>query len=135
VKQSARQTILLAEDFEDTRLMMKLWLTKKGYRVLEAQSGEEAIALAQSQRPALIIMDVMMPGLNGLDATRRIREDQSLKKTPIVVVSAYGAAEYRAKAINAGCTEYVSTPFEPELLGRLIEKLLRENEPPIASSF
>jgi len=135
VKQSARQTILLAEDFEDTRLMMKLWLTKKGYRVLEAESGEEAIALAQSQRPALIIMDVMMPGLNGLDATRRIREDQSLKKTPIVVVSAYGAAEYRAKAINAGCTEYVSTPFEPELLGRLIEKLLRENEPPIASSF
>ena len=135
MKQSARQTILLAEDFEDTRLMMKLWLTKKGYRVLEAQSGEEAIALAQSQRPALIIMDVMMPGLNGLDATRRIREDQSLKKTPIVVVSAYGAAEYRAKAINAGCTEYVSTPFEPELLGRLIEKLLRENEPPIASSF
>jgi len=135
VKQSARQTILLAEDFDDTRLMMKLWLTKKGYRVLEAESGEEAIALAQSQRPALIIMDVMMPGLNGLDATRRIREDQSLKKTPIVVVSAYGAAEYRAKAINAGCTEYVSTPFEPELLGRLIEKLLRENEPPIASSF
>ena len=135
MKQSARQTILLAEDFDDTRLMMKLWLTKKGYRVLEAESGEEAIALAQSQRPALIIMDVMMPGLNGLDATRRIREDQSLKKTPIVVVSAYGAAEYRAKAINAGCTEYVSTPFEPELLGRLIEKLLRENEPPIASSF
>jgi len=135
VKQSARQTILLAEDFDDTRLMMKLWLTKKGYRVLEAESGEEAIALAQSQRPALIIMDVMMPGLNGLDATRRIREDQSLKKTPIVVVSAYGAAEYRAKAIHAGCTEYVSTPFEPELLGRLIEKLLRENEPPIASSF
>ena len=135
MKQSPRQTILLAEDFDDTRLMMKLWLTKKGYRVLEAESGEEAIALAQSQRPALIIMDVMMPGLNGLDATRRIREDQSLKKTPIVVVSAYGAAEYRAKAINAGCTEYVSTPFEPELLGRLIEKLLRENEPPIASSF
>ena len=135
VKQSPRQTILLAEDFDDTRLMMKLWLTKKGYRVLEAESGEEAIALAQSQRPALIIMDVMMPGLNGLDATRRIREDQSLKKTPIVVVSAYGAAEYRAKAINAGCTEYVSTPFEPEMLGRLIEKLLRENEPPIASSF
>ena len=124
MKQSARQTILLAEDFEDTRLMMKLWLTKKGYRVLEAESGEEAIALAQSQRPALIIMDVMMPGLNGLDATRRIREDQSLEQTPIVAVSAYGADEYRDRAISAGCTEYVSTPFDPEQLEDLIKKLL-----------
>ena len=117
-------TILLVEDFDDTRLMMKLWLMKKGYRVVEAENGEEAITLAEQQHPDLIIMDMMMPGLSGLDATRRIREDQSLQRTPIVAVSAYGADEYRAKAIAAGCDEYVSTPFEPDTLGALIKRLL-----------
>jgi len=115
VVQSAhtKPTILLVEDFDDTRLVMKLWLMKKGYRVVEAENGEEAVQLAEQQHPDLIIMDIRMPGLNGLDATRRIREYQSLQRTPIVAVSAYGAADYRAKAINAGCNEYVSTPFEP----------------------
>ena len=117
-------TILLVEDFDDTRLIMKLWLMKKGYRVVEAENGEEAVTLAEQQHPDLIIMDMMMPGLNGLDATRRIREDQSLQQTPIVAVSAYGADEYRAKAIAAGCNEYVSTPFEPDALGALIQRLL-----------
>ena len=117
-------TILLVEDFDDTRLMMKLWLMKKGYRVVEAENGEEAIAIAEELHPDLIIMDMMMPGLSGLDATHRIREYQSLQRTPIVAVSAYGADEYRAKAIAAGCNEYVSTPFEPDELGALIKRLL-----------
>ena len=117
-------TILLVEDFDDTRLIMKIWLSKQGYRVVEAENGEEAVILAEQQHPDLIIMDMMMPGLNGLDATRRIREDQSLQRTPIVAVSAYGADEYRAKAIAAGCNEYVSTPFEPDALGALIQRLL-----------
>jgi CheY-like chemotaxis protein len=120
----SQQTILLVEDFDDTRLMMKLWLMRKGYRVIEAENGEEAVDLAHTQAPDLIIMDLMMPGLSGLDATRRIREYQSLQQTPIVAVSAYGADEYRARAIDAGCDEYVSTPFEPEELGQLIKTLL-----------
>ena len=124
IKARSQQTVLLVEDFDDTRLMMNLWLTKRGYRVIEAESGEAAIELAQRERPDLIIMDMMMPGVGGLDATRQIREDQSLRQTPIVAVSAYGADQYRARALNAGCTDYVSTPFEPEALGRLIERLL-----------
>ena len=118
------QTILLVEDFDDTRLMMRLWLTKIGYRVIEAESGEAAIELAQRQHPDLIIMDMMMPGVGGLDATRQIREYQSLRQTPIVAVSAYGADQYRARALDAGCNEYVSTPFEPDALSQLIERLL-----------
>ena len=117
-------TILLVEDFDDTRLMMKLWLAKNGYRVVEAETGEEAINLAQRELPDLIIMDIMMPGMNGLDATHRIREHQSLRTTPIVAVSAYGADEYRAIALAAGCDEYVSTPFEPSALNELIKSLL-----------
>ena len=122
--QTPPRTILLVEDFDDTRLMMKLWLAKEGYHVVEAESGEAAIRLARDQRPDLIIMDIMMPGMNGLDATHRIREHQSLRTTPIVAVSAYGADEYRAIALAAGCDEYVSTPFEPSALNELIKSLL-----------
>jgi CheY-like chemotaxis protein len=122
------RTILLVEDFDDTRLMMKLWLVKNGYRVLEAETGEEAISVAQRELPDLIIMDVMMPGMNGLDATQRIREYQPLRRTPIVAVSAYGADEYRSIAIEAGCNEYVSTPFEPNALAELIKTLLIKRE-------
>ena len=119
-------TILIVEDFDDTRLMMKMWLVKHGYRVLEAETGEEGVALARQERPDLIIMDMMMPGMNGLDATQRIRQDRALRRTPIVAVSAYGADEYRRIAIAAGCNEYVSTPFEPTGLAELIETLLND---------
>ena len=125
---SALPTILLVEDFDDTRLMMKMWLVRNGYRVIEAETGEEAIVLAQQERPDLILMDVMMPGMNGLDATQRIRQDRALRRTPIVAVSAYGAEEYRSLALDAGCNEYVSTPFEPQTLADLIKDLLQDEE-------
>ena len=122
------RTILLVEDFDDTRLMMKLWLMRHGYRVLEAETGEEAINVAQREQPDLIIMDVMMPGMNGLDATQRIREYQALRRTPIVAVSAYGVDEYRSLAIEAGCNEYVSTPFDPSALADLIKSLIASRD-------
>ena len=123
----ALPTILIVEDFDDTRLMMRMWLTRNGYRVIEAQTGEEAIDMAQRELPDLILMDVMMPGMNGLDATQRIREYQALRRTPIVAVSAYGADEYRSLAIDAGCNEYVSTPFDPNALAELIKALIDES--------
>jgi CheY-like chemotaxis protein len=125
---------LLVEDFDDTRLMMKMWLVKNGYRVIEAETGEEAIVLAQQERPDLILMDVMMPGMNGLDATQRIRQDRALRRTPIVAVSAYGAEEYRRLALDAGCNEYVSTPFEPQKLADLIKDLLQDEESALSNA-
>ena len=119
-------TILIVEDFDDTRLMMRMWLTRNGYRVLEAETGEEGVAMAQREHPDLIIMDMMMPGMNGLDATQLIRQDRALRRTPIVAVSAYGADEYRRIALEAGCDEYVSTPFEPQSLADLIKALLSD---------
>ena len=128
-------TILLVEDFDDTRLMMKMWLVKNGYRVLEAETGEEGVALAQEELPDLIIMDMMMPRMNGLDAAQRIRQHSDLSQTPIVAVSAYGADEYRSLALEAGCDEYVSTPFEPRTLSELIKSLLaREQSPDLNAS-
>jgi CheY-like chemotaxis protein len=117
-------TILVVEDFEDTRLMMKFWLQREGYRVVEAVDGEQAIQAALREEPDLIIMDVEMPGMDGLTATRRMRQHESLRYVPIVTVSAYTADEYRTAALEAGSTEYVSTPFEPAALGKLIDKLL-----------
>jgi two-component system cell cycle response regulator/two-component system cell cycle response regulator DivK len=116
--------ILLVEDFDDTRLMMKLWLQRKGYQVIEADTGEEAITVAQREQPDLIIMDMMMPGMNGLDATQVIRQHQELRRIPIVAVSAYGVNEYRRLALEAGCDEYVSTPFDPTELAAVIASLL-----------
>ena len=120
-----RGTILVVDDFDDTRLLLRTWLQKKGFRVVEAENGNRAIAAAESSRPDLIIMDVEMPELDGLAATRKIRELKDFAAVPIVAVSAYGADQYRDHALAAGCNEYVSTPFEPDELERLIRALLK----------
>jgi CheY-like chemotaxis protein len=121
----SRGTILVVDDFDDTRLLLRTWLQKKGFRVVEAENGNRAIAAAQSSNPDLIIMDVEMPELDGLEATRKIRELQGFAAVPILAVSAYGADQYRDHAIAAGCNEYLSTPFEPDELERLIRALLK----------
>ena len=120
-----QRTILIVDDFDDTRLLLRTWLQKKGFRVVEAENGNRAVAAAEKHRPDLIIMDVEMPELDGLAATRKIRELKNLEAVPIVAVSAYGADLYRAHALAAGCDEYVSTPFEPDELERLIRALIK----------
>ena len=119
-----KRTVLVAEDFEDTRRLMRLWLQKMGYRVVEAADGLEAVRLTEQERPDLIIMDIEMPKLDGLEATRRIRAHEDLRDVAIIAVSAYGAEMFRDRAIEAGCTAYVSTPFEPGQLKTLINRLL-----------
>jgi two-component system, cell cycle response regulator DivK len=119
-----QRTILIVDDFDDTRLLLRTWLEKKGYRVLEAGNGNEAVAKAESSVPDLIIMDVEMPELDGLAATREIRKLKKLEGLPIVAVSAYGADQFRADALSAGCNEYVSTPFEPDELEKLIRSFI-----------
>jgi len=117
-------TILVVEDFADTRLLMRFWLERKGYRVVEAIDGENAMEVALRELPDLIIMDVEMPGVDGLTSIRRMRQSESLRDVPIITVSAYTADEYRGAALEAGSNEYVSTPFEPEVLGKLIDNFL-----------
>jgi CheY-like chemotaxis protein len=119
-------TILVVDDFDDTRLMMRLWLEKRGYRVLEAADGVEALKVARQASPHLIIMDIEMPEMDGLAATRVMREEKNLKDVPIVAVSAYGAEHWRERALAAGCNEYVSTPFNPTELEALIKSFLRQ---------
>ena len=120
----APQKILVVDDFEDTRLLLRTWLQRRGFRVIEAEDGLEAISMANSEAPNLIIMDIQMPEMDGLTATRRIRKIKELQDTPIVAVSAYGADQFRESALAAGCNDYVSTPFEPKSLERIIRTLI-----------
>lgn len=108
------------DDFEDTRRVLRLWLERMGYAVKEAADGLEAVEAARTLAPDLIILDIEMPGLDGLESARRIRQQEGLEEVPIIAVSAYGAEQYRDRALAAGCTEYVSTPFDPKELKSLI---------------
>ena len=118
------RTVLVVDDFDDTRLLLRTWLERRGFRVVEAENGLEAINQAESESPDLIIMDMQMPQLDGLAATRRIRNLKSFDSVPIVAVSAYGADQFRALALAAGCNEYVSTPFEPATLEGILRSLV-----------
>jgi len=122
---SRQLTFLVVDDFDDTRLLLRTWLKRKGFLVIEAANGKQAVSAAEEHHPDFIIMDVEMPQLDGLNATRQIRALNQIPRIPIIAVSAYGADQYRALALEAGCDEYVATPFEPDDLEKLIRSLLK----------
>ena len=124
MQQPAKPVILVVDDFDDTRLLLRTWLERKGFVVIEAENGHEAVSQAETNRPNLIIMDLEMPELDGLAATRQIRAVKELENVPVLAVSAYGAEQFRDDALAAGCDEYVSTPFEPEALEKLIRSFV-----------
>lgn len=117
-------TVLLVEDTEDNRFMMRRLLEMAGYGVVEATNGEEAVRLAESERPALILMDLSLPVIDGLAATRAIRKLDGLSKTPIVAVSAHDTSDFQAEALAAGCDSYITKPIDFSHLEVLIARLL-----------
>jgi two-component system cell cycle response regulator DivK len=123
-KRSSPPTVMVVEDFEDNRFMMRRLLEMSGYRVLEAINGEEAVELAHRERPELILMDLSLPQLDGLAATRRIRQHSDLRDVPIVAVSAHDTADFHADALAAGCNDYVTKPIDFDQLEALLDRLL-----------
>jgi len=119
-------TLLIAEDDEDNRFTLKVLLEMRGYRVLTAANGQEAISIAEREHPRLILMDLRMPVLNGLAATRQLRQhaDPCVRQIPILALSAYDPAQHRAVAIAAGCNDYVTKPIDYDRLEKLIETFL-----------
>src|SRR5688572_370044 len=117
-------TILLVEDTEDNRFMMRRLLEMSGYAVVEATNGEEAVHLAQSERPQLILMDLSLPVIDGLAATRAIRKLDGLKETPIVAVSAHDTSDFQSEALAAGCNSYITKPIDFSELELLLARLL-----------
>jgi CheY-like chemotaxis protein len=124
---------LVVEDFEDSRFMMRRLLEMSGYDVLEASDGEQAVKMAVEAKPVLILMDLSLPKLDGLTATRRIRQKKGLKRVPIVAVSAHDSPESRTEALEAGCDEYVTKPIDFDNLHAILERFVNEARPPRAA--
>lgn len=117
-------TILVVEDHEDNRRIMRDLLTAHGFRVVEAVTGPDGVREAEDRRPALILMDIQLPGIDGYEATRRIKAQPHLRSIPIVIITSYALSGDDQKAYAAGCDEYVSKPFSPRKLLATIRKFL-----------
>jgi CheY-like chemotaxis protein len=117
-------TVLLVEDTEDNRFMMRRLLEMTGYHVVEATNGEEAVKVAQTEAPGLILMDLSLPVIDGLAATRLIRKLPHCEEVPIIAVSAHDSSDFQTEALGAGCNSYITKPIDFSELEVLIARLL-----------
>ena len=117
------KTILVVEDFEDSRIFIKFLLERLGYKVLEAEDGFKAVEIVRRQVPDLILMDMALPLINGLTATRIIRQFRETSKVPIIAMTASGQFIYQ-QAIEAGCKDLITKPLDINKLQPMIETYL-----------
>jgi len=119
-KKAGTPTILVIEDYTDSRTLLSSLLRGKGYKVVEARDGKEGLLQANRITPDLILMDLAMPEMDGVEATRRLRQRHTLSRTPIFAISAYTTADVRQDALAAGCAEVFAKPIDIEsLLGKI----------------
>jgi len=131
MKQVNSQTILVVDDQNDNVVLVSLWLQNLGYRVVTAVDGESAVEVARLALPQLILMDIAMPVMDGLDATRRIRQTPSISDLPVIFLTAFDTKEFRQRAGDAGGDGYLTKPINFERLTKLILTLLpKETNPP-----
>ena len=116
--------ILVVDDSADNVAMISLFLQQQGYRVLTAGNGEDAITVATQMMPNLILMDINLPTLDGLGATRRIRENDALRDIPIVAITAFGTEGFQRAAYDVGVSGYLTKPLDLDRLNQLIARLL-----------
>jgi len=116
--------ILVVEDQEDLRGILRDLFTRSGYTVIEAADGATGVASAKSDRPDIILMDIQMPVVDGYEATRQIKADPALTKTPVVAISSFAMKGDEEKARAAGCDHYVTKPYSPIALLRMIRGYL-----------
>ena len=116
---------MVVDDTEGVRRIIMMQLKTLGYRVAGAQSGLEAVEIIKQERPALVLMDINMPDVDGLQTTRIIRQTDGISTVPIIGLSAHHGAEIRNTALAAGCNEFVTKPIEFRLLRNLINQHLK----------
>jgi CheY-like chemotaxis protein len=119
-------TVLLVEDNEDNLLIYSTILRHSGYTVLEARDGQAGIDAAKNEHPGLILMDVSIPIIDGLEATRRLKADPGTKDIPIIALTAHALASDQQKATEAGCDAYIAKPAEPRAVVAAVKKYLGE---------
>jgi CheY-like chemotaxis protein len=120
------RTILVVEDYDDVRQILRVLLESENFRVLEAASGTAALEVLEKERPDVILMDLALPGVDGLEAIRRIRTIDRFQNTPIIVLSAYNRPSTCAAALAAGGDYFRTKPIDFDELAALLQKILSE---------
>ena len=116
--------VLLADDEEDVKIVLRMFLETKGYQVCTAFDGLDAIDQAKREKPDIILLDVMMPLIDGFEVCKKLKADPETEKIPIVMLSAASHAESVKKGMDAGAVDYLVKPFEPEQLAKVLADML-----------
>ena len=122
---AARLLVLVADDDEDILQLLSFRLERAGYEIVQARNGDEAMRLALELVPALAVLDVMMPGLDGFEVTRKLRGNAATSTTPVVLLTAKATASDVARGMAAGADDYVKKPFDARDLTDRVDRLLR----------
>jgi len=118
------KTVLVIEDNELNIKLVRSLLKLEGYQIIETENAEEGIDLARNHHPDLILMDIQLPGMDGLSATEIILKDQNLKDIPIVALTSYAMEGDREKVLAAGCVEYISKPIDIRAFSKTIAECI-----------
>lgn len=121
------QTILIIEDEEDIRELLAFHARKNGYTPLEAESGERGLVLAREKKPHVILLDIMLPGMDGLDVCRKLKQDSGAKDIPIIMITARGEEADVVTGLEMGADDYVTKPFSPRVVMARVKAVLRRD--------
>ncbi len=119
------KNVMVVEDNEKNRKLVRVVLKSKGYNVIEATTGEEALNILKNQKPNIILMDIQLPGIDGLTLIKQIKADAATKEIPIIAVTAYAMKGDEQKILDTGCEAYMSKPINTQELPLTIEKYIK----------
>lgn len=119
-----KKKILYIEDNEQNLYLVSFILEKNGYEVVAARDGQEGITTARHLKPALILLDIQLPGMDGYSVAKALREIADLKNTPVIALTSYAMMGDREKALDAGCTGYIEKPINPDTFMTQVEQYL-----------
>jgi len=121
------KNVMVVEDNEKNRKLMRVVLKAKGYNIIEAATGEEALNLLKNQKPDIILMDIQLPGIDGLTLIKQIKASVITKDIPIIAVTAYAMKGDEQKILDTGCNAYVSKPINTQELPLIVEKYIKKS--------